>query len=196
MSNLPFKAFAFDFDGTLVDTLWLHYEAYRVVFEDMALSLTEEQFYSNIGGKAAEAIPLFLGGRHAPLSVGDIHARKKQEIERLFETAPIRVFPAARLLGMFYGRVPMALVSSGSRPGIMQLLERLGWARTFDVVVTGEDTTSSKPDPAPYLLAAKLLGVPPDEMAAFEDTAAGCESAKKAGMAVFDVSNNSSALLP
>ena len=191
-----FRALAFDFDGTLVDTLSLHYEAYRIVFENMDLSLTEEQFFSNIGGKATEAIPLFLGGRSAPFPVSEIHARKKREIERLFETAPLRIFPTARLLGMFAGRVPMALVSSGSRPGILQLLERLGWSQTFDVIVTGEDTPSSKPDPAPYLLAAELIGVSPEEMAAFEDTSAGIESARKSGMAVFDVSDNSSALLP
>lgn len=190
-----FKAFAFDFDGTLVDTLYLHFDAYRIVFGEMGLTLTEEQFFPNIGGNAMEAIPLFLGGRSAPLSVNEIHLRKKQVIERLFESAPLRIFPAAHLLGMFAGRTPMALVSSGSRPGILQLLQRLGWHRTFDVIVTGEDTPSSKPDPAPYLLAAQLLGVLPSEMAAFEDTAAGIKSAKRAGMAVFNVSENSSTLL-
>jgi HAD superfamily hydrolase (TIGR01509 family) len=188
---LPFKALAFDFDGTLVDTLSLHYEAYRVVFESMELTLSKEQFFSNIGGKATEAIPLFIGGRYAPLSVAEIHARKKQQIKSLFEEAPLRVFPAARLLGMFAERVPMALVSSGSKPGILQLLERLGWSHTFDVIVSGEDTPSSKPDPAPYLLAAQLLKIEPQEILAFEDTVAGIESAKKAGMAVFDVSQNS-----
>ena len=191
-----FRALAFDFDGTLVDTLALHYEAYRVVFGRLGLDLSEDRFYSNIGGKATEAIPLFLGGRTCAATVAEIHAMKKDEIARLFVDAPLRVFPAARLLGMFAGRLPMALVSSGSRPGIEQLLERLGWSSMFDVVVTGEDTPDSKPDPSPYLLAAARLSIPPSEIAAFEDTAAGIQSAKSAGMAIFNVAENPSSLLP
>ena len=192
MFNHPFKAIAFDFDGTLVDTLSLHYEAYRLVFESMSLSLSEDQFFKNIGGKASEAIPLFLDGRNAPLSVDEIHKFKKDKIEDLFSTAKLRLFPASRLLPMFAGTVPIALVSSGSRAGIMQLINRLEWDSFFDVIVTGEDTIKSKPDPAPYLLASQMLGVAPGFIAAFEDTGAGIESAKKAGMAVFDVSHNNS----
>lgn len=191
---LEFQALAFDFDGTLVDTLHLHYEAYRRVFEEMNLELTPNEFYSNIGGKAAEAIPLFLAGREAPWSVAEIHARKKEWVKRMFESEPLHLLPTSGLLPLFVGRIPLALVSSGSRPGILQILQRLGWARFFDAIVTGEDTTCSKPDPAPYLLASRLLGVVPSRMAAFEDTAAGLASARNAGFVVFDVSPNSLAL--
>ena len=185
-----FQAVAFDFDGTLVDTLHLHYEAYRRVFESMEVELTENDFYENIGGKATEAIPLFLRDRPAPLTISEIHARKKEVIVELFRAAPLQVLPTARLLPIFHGTLPMALVSSGARPGILQLLERLGWADFFDVLVTGEDTPRSKPDPMPYLLAAEKLGVSPENIAAFEDTGAGLDSAKRSGMSVFDVGGN------
>ena len=125
-----FRAIAFDFDGTLVDTLHLHYEAYRQVFAFMGLSLSEDQFYSNIGGKATEAIPLFLAGREAPLTIEEIHRRKKIVVGALFLDAPLHVLPAASLLPLLMGRLPLALVSSGSRPGIEQLLGRLGWSES------------------------------------------------------------------
>lgn len=190
----PYDAIAFDFDGTLVDTLHLHYEAYRQVFEFMDLTLSKDQFYSNIGGKATEAIPLFLAGREASLTVEEIHQRKKQVVSGLFLDAPLRVLPAAKFLPLFNGRLPLALVSSGSRPGIEQLLGRLGWFDFFDVIITGEDTAQSKPSPMPYLLAAEKLQLDPSNFAAFEDTPAGIESAKRAGMHVFDVSSNASTL--
>ena len=189
--SFKFQAVAFDFDGTLVDTLHLHYEAYRRTFEEMNFELNPNDFYSNIGGKATEAIPLFLGERKAPWSIADIHSRKKKLVKQLFDSEPLRILPTSNLIPMFAGRVPLALVSSGSRPGILQILERLGWTEHFDAIVTGEDTETSKPDPAPYLLAARLLSTDPSQMAAFEDTEAGIASAKNAGFTVFDVSPNS-----
>lgn len=185
-----FQAVAFDFDGTLVDTLHFHYEAYRVVFKQMNLELDPETFYSNIGGKATEAIPLFIGDRKANLEISEIHTRKKDIIKGMFATEPIRVLPAFGLVSIFSGKLPLALVSSGSRSGILQILKRLGWSDMFDVIVTGEDTDTSKPDPAPYLLASRKLGIAPENMVAFEDTLAGIASAKNAGYSVFDVSHN------
>jgi beta-phosphoglucomutase len=189
-----FRAVSFDFDGTLVDTLHLHYEAYRQVFESIGLSFSKESFYSNIGGKATETIPLFLDGRTPPITIGEIHQRKKNVIAGLFAEATLRVLPTANFLPVFVGRLPLALVSSGSRPGIEQLLGRLGWFDFFEVIVTGEDTSQSKPSPEPYLLAAKKLGIDSTHIAVFEDSVAGIESAKRAGMSVFDVSGNTSSL--
>lgn len=192
MKNLPrdILAIAFDFDGTLVDTLHLHYKAYQQVFSEMDIELTSQDFFSNIGGKATEAIPLFLRGRDTPLSIKQIHDRKKQVIVGMFQTAEITILPTASLLPLFHGKLPLALVSSGSRHGIELLLDRLAWKPYFEVIVTGEDTAKSKPDPAPYLLAASTLGVDPACFAAFEDTTAGLDSARRAGMVAFDVSIN------
>jgi beta-phosphoglucomutase len=183
-----FSAIAFDFDGTLVDTMPLHFEAYRRVFATIGISLSSEDFYNNIGGKASETIPLFLAGRESSLSVAEIHKKKKDTFAQLLDTTPPRVLPTARLLPIFYKVSPMALVSAGSRPGIMQILDKLGWTSIFDVIVTGEDCKKSKPDPEPYLVAARKLCVDTTGMLAFEDTVAGLDSAKAAGMVVINVS--------
>ena len=174
----------------MVDTLGSHYEAYRVVFESLGINLLPEEFYSNLGGKATEAIPLFLGGRQSPISIQEIHTQKKEIIADLFTNGTTRILPTAGFLPLFHGRVPLALVSSGAREGIELLLKRLGWTKYFDVIVTGEDTPKSKPDPMPYLLAAEKLGIAPNHIAAFEDTTAGLESARRAGMTVYDVGSN------
>lgn len=177
----------FDFDGTLVDTMPLHFEAYRRVLADEGVELTAEDFYGNIGGNARETIPKFLRGRACALSVAEIHARKKTLVEQIFAEAAIPVLETAKLLPVFAGRMPLALVSSGSRPGIEIVLSRLDWQRYFAVVVTGEDAARGKPSPDLFLLAAEKLAIAPTTCIAFEDTDAGVEAAAAAGMRVFDV---------
>lgn len=191
--NLPaFSAVLFDFDGTLVDTMPSHYAAYREVFSEVGLELTEEDFFGNVGGKASETIPKFLRGRPVDVSVEELHRRKKAKVNTVFAAAPVHVLPAASLLPFFAGSVPVGLVSAGSRPGIEILLERLGWSRYFDIVITGEDCVRSKPDPEPFLTAARRLSVDASRVLVFEDTSAGIDSALAAGMMVFDVSKNRS----
>lgn len=179
----------FDFDGTLVDTMPIHYEAYRQVFEAMDLDLTTADFFENIGGRAQETIPKFLRGRRSPLSVKEIHGRKKETLARLLETEPLQPLGASLLLPLFSGRVPIAIASSGSRPGIERILTRLAWAHYFEAVVTGEDVDRGKPEPDLFLLAAEKLGLKPELCLAFEDTDDGVASATRAGMQVVDVRN-------
>lgn len=180
----------FDFDGTLVDTMALHYEAYRSVFEGLGIELTPADFYDNVGGKASETIPKFLRGRTAPVTDAEIHRRKKALVADVFARVEIPLLPAGWLVAALSGVVPLGLVSAGARPGIDVILGRLGWTKSFAVVVTGEDCVRSKPDPEPYLLAAARLGVESSRTLVFEDTVAGIASARAAGMRVFDVSGN------
>jgi beta-phosphoglucomutase family hydrolase len=181
------RAVIFDFDGTLVDTMPLHFEAYRSVFAEVGFDLTRAEFEAGIGGNARETIPGWLRGRPCRLSPAEMHARKKELVNRLLAERPIPVLETAKLLPAFHGRLPMALASSGSRAGIEIVLRRLDWGRYFDVVVTGEDTPRGKPAPDLFLLAAKGLGIPPENCLVFEDTDAGVAAATNAGMAVFDV---------
>ena len=177
----------FDLDGTLIDTMPLHYEAYRRTFHEMDLSLTPEVFYANVGGTALETIPRFLGGRSAPWSVAEIHERKKRQIGSLLDVVELVTLPAASLLPLLRGRVPMAVATSGARPGVEKMLGRLGWLEMFQAVVTAEDVRKGKPAPEVYLEAARRIGVPATECLAFEDTDDGVASARAAGAQVVDV---------
>jgi beta-phosphoglucomutase-like phosphatase (HAD superfamily) len=186
-TNNTIAAAIFDFDGTLVDTMPLHFEAYRRVLAELDIVLSADDFYANIGGNARETIPKFLRGRHCPYSTDEIHARKKEMVNRLLVESPIPILETAKLLPVFSRRLPMALVSSGSRPGIEIVLARLDWEQYFSVVITGEDAARGKPSPDLFLLAADKLNVPPGTCIVFEDTDAGLEAARGAGMRPFDV---------
>jgi len=182
-----FDGAVFDFDGTLVDTMPLHYEAYRRTFAECGLDLTPADFYDHVGGAARETIPRFLRGRACPWTVAQLHARKQEVVAEVLASAEIPQLATSLLLPLLHGRVKIGLASSGSRPGIELVLARLGWARYFDVVVTGEDAPHGKPAPDLFLLAARGLQLDPARCLAFEDTADGVAAARAAGMTVFDV---------
>jgi beta-phosphoglucomutase len=183
----PIQAVIFDFDGTLVDTMPLHYEAYRQTFAHMAMELSPAQFFNNVGGSAREAIPKFLAGRSAPWSIDAIHTHKKQTLDTLLETVEVPVLESAKLVTVFSSWVPLAIASAGSRPGIEKILRRLQWTSHFKAIVTGEDAAKGKPAPDLFLLAAQQLGVKPQHCLVFEDTTDGVTAALAAGMACFDV---------
>ncbi|MCC6993607.1 MAG: HAD family phosphatase [Deltaproteobacteria bacterium] len=187
---MTLAAAIFDLDGTLVDTMPLHYEAYRRTFAEHGLALAEAAFYAHIGGVAAEAIPKFLlacGALTPPPPVAQLHARKKAHVAELIASTEIMVLPAADVLHLLAGRVPVALASSGARAGVEAILARLHWSALFDVVITGDETPRGKPAPDPFLLAAGKLGVAPADCLVFEDTNDGVAAARAAGMRVFDV---------
>ena len=120
-------------------------------------------------------------------TMADLHRRKQQILGELICTTELRVLETAKLLPVLEPHLRLGLATSGSRPGIELMLERLGWTNYFAAVVTGEDVSEGKPAPEPFLLAAERLAVAPDRCVAFEDTDAGVRSACKAGMTVFDV---------
>lgn len=181
------RGLIFDFDGTLVDTMPIHYEAYRQTFAEAGIELTPEQFFRNIGGAARETIPRFLAGRPCDRSVTELHVRKQQIAAELLETSEIPRLAAAALLPVFHGVHRIALASSGSRSGIDVVLRRFDWHRYFDVIVTGGDAPRGKPAPDLFLMAAERLGLPRTACLVFEDTDDGVAAACAAGMAVFDV---------
>lgn len=183
----PIKAAIFDFDGTLVDTMPLHYEAYRRVFAELGVDLSRADFFGNIGGKASETIPRFLNGRTVAVGTTEIHRRKKGVVGELLRTEPIVVLEAAQLLRVLKPHLKLAIASSGSRAGIDVVMGRLGWSALFEAVVSGEDVAAGKPAPECFLKAASLLGVDPAACMVFEDTDDGVAAARAAGMQVFDV---------
>ncbi|MCO5731896.1 HAD family phosphatase [Rhizobium sp. SSA_523] len=187
LSQTSIEAILFDLDGTLVDTMPLHYEAYRRVLGDHGLSLAFEDFLAASGGAARETIPRLVAGRSCSASADEIHAQKVSLAARLFQETPPRPLPTALLLPVLGRAYPIGLVSSGSRRSVEITLSALNWTDIFRVTVTGSDVTRGKPDPQGYLQAAEALSVSPDRCLVFEDMDDGVQAAAKAGMAVFDV---------
>jgi HAD superfamily hydrolase (TIGR01509 family) len=84
---------------------------------------------------------------------------------------------------MSHGKIPFAVVSGSTRDSVTRSLEALGILDRFETLVCAGDYTKSKPDPEPFLIAAKRLGVAPEDCLVFEDTEMGIQAATAAGMA-------------
>ena len=180
-----FAGYIFDLDGTLVDTMPLHYRAWDEAMRAVGLNvpLDEELFYS-LGGvptkRVAELIANHYGLKIDPHAVFD-HKESLfialQKDAKLIE--PVVEF--ARRVSLTH---PVSIASGGPRVIVRGMLELTGLAPLFpyDRVITPEDVEHGKPAPDMFLLAAKRMGVPPERCLVFEDAEPGMRAADAAGM--------------
>jgi beta-phosphoglucomutase-like phosphatase (HAD superfamily) len=188
-----FKRYIFDLDGTLVDTMPLHYTAWESALRRAGLKgkLDENLFYE-LGGVPSRKVAALLGKRHG-LELDPVAVYKDKEVafmgslEKLALIAPVVEF--ARRVGRDH---PVAIASGGTRDVVESTLTKTGLAPLFPTVVTADDVEHGKPDPDMFLLAAKRMGVAPADCLVFEDGQAGIEAAKAAGMKWVFVSSRAS----
>ena len=176
-----FGAYIFDCDGTLADTMPLHYQAWVEEISRRGGEFPEDLFYS-LGGVPAPGVVEFLNHRYnLSLPVEETASRKEARFETLIpQVKAIR--PVVDFMLSKSGRYPLAVGSGGLRSLVNATLEALGIREHFQAVVTYEDVTHPKPAPDTYLLAAQLLGVEPAGCLVFEDTPLGLQCARNAGM--------------
>ena len=176
-----FKAYLFDCDGTVVDSMPLHYLAWRRALDAVNCEFPEELFYA-WGGRPVEQILDDLSkDQGLTIAVHQTAAIK----EGYFHEALPQLTAVAEVLEHIedaHGRVPFAIVSGGGRESVMRSLEQLQLLDRFETLVCAEDYTLAKPNPEPYLIAAERLGVAPKDCLVFEDTDLGIEAARAAGM--------------
>jgi beta-phosphoglucomutase family hydrolase len=177
-----FGAYIFDCDGTLADTMPLHYRAWTRLVTELGGSFPESLFYE-CGGKPTAEILRTLRDEHG-LKVEDLeHAAKRKEayfLEMLSEIKPIE--PVLGVVRRWYGIKPLAVASGGFRTQIEQTLDALGIRSLFSAVVCVEDYARGKPFPDPFLEAARRLNVVPQDCVVFEDSPLGVQAAAAAGM--------------
>jgi len=180
------RALIFDCDGTLADSMPLHWEAWQVILQRHGLQFSEQRFYALGGVPSRDILRELCREQGIPIDPLAI-AREKEAayLERLPRIRPIE--PVIAIARAHRGQLPLAVASGGSRHIIERVLRHLGIREWFEVVVTNEDVTRQKPAPDIFLEAARRLGVPPAQCRAYEDTELGLESIRAAGMEAVDV---------
>ncbi len=176
-----FDAYIFDCDGTLVDTMPLHYKAWRAALKEHGCDFPEPLFYE-LGGLSTERIVEVLNERNGySMPVQETAAHKDALfVQMIPQTMPI--WPVVELVQQFCGVKPLAVASGGKREIVRKILEASGILGKFEAIVTVEDYRHGKPAPDPFLEAARQLGVAPEKCLVFEDTRAGIASARAAHM--------------
>jgi len=177
-----FKAYLFDCDGTVADSMPLHYQAWKKALGEWNCEFEEKLFYAWGGTPVAEIISTLNQRQGLNMPVETVERRKE---ELYFELLPqLQSVPAVlEHIVAEYGRVPFAVVSGSTRESVTASLIALNLLDRFDTIVCAGDYTKSKPDPEAFLLAAAKLRVDPKACLVFEDTDMGIQAATAAGMA-------------
>jgi len=177
-----FRAYLFDCDGTIADSMPLHYIAWKRALKEWNCDFDEKLFYS-WGGKPVRKIVADLNQIHG-LNM-PVEALAAQKESYYHEQLPqLKAIPAVlEHIEAQYGVIPFAVVSGSRRDSVIGSLTSLNLLDKFETLVCAEDYTHGKPAPDGFLLAASRLGIPPQHCLVFEDTELGIEAATAAGMA-------------
>ena len=177
----PFEAYLFDCDGTIADSMPLHYVAWSTVLREWNCVFSEEQFYAWGGMPIKDIIERLAVEQGLQLPVAALAERKEaiyyENLHRLQSIPEVVEHVHSQ-----HGRIPLAVVSGSERASVEASLRKLGLLEKFETLVCAEDYERCKPDPEPFLTAAKKLNVEPSACLVFEDTQMGIEAAEAAGM--------------
>ena len=178
----PFNAYLFDCDGTIADSMPLHYVAWKKALGEWNCEFAEELFYAWGGRPTAEIVATLNQTQGLSMPVESVAHRKE---EFYFKMLPeLKAVPEVlEHIEAQHGRIPFAVVSGSARDSVTASLEALKLLDRFDALVCAGEYAKSKPDAEAFLLAAARLGVAPMNCLVFEDTEMGIQAATAAGMA-------------
>ena len=177
-----FGAYLFDCDGTIADSMPLHFVAWKKALDEWNCPFDEHLFYAWGGMPIAEIIATLNQQRGLRMPV-DLVAERKETY--FYELLPrLKAVPEVlEHIDAQHGRIPFAVVSGSTRDSVNASLTSLNLLHKFDIFVCAGDYTKSKPHPESFLLAASKLAIAPKDCLVFEDTDLGIQAATAAGMA-------------
>jgi HAD superfamily hydrolase (TIGR01509 family) len=181
------RGLIFDCDGTLADTMPVHYVAWTAMLTRHGIPFPETRFYELGGVPTAQIIRILSKEYGVPVADVDAMVWEKETafLENMHAVKPMHKVIA--VAAFHRGKLPQAVASGGYRETVIRTLDAIEIRDWFDAMVTAEDTERHKPEPDVFLEAAKRLGVPPELCVVFEDTDIGLLAAKRAGMFSVDV---------
>lgn len=180
------KGLIFDCDGTLVDSMPLHMEAWKHAFQIVREDYNHAYLNSKKGMKESEIIELYNKKFNKRLNPEEIvkikHEYFNNQLKFLKPIAPI-----VDVVFQYHGKLPMSVVSGSVRKTVHDELEIIGIKNKFDYILTADDNFKPKPAPDKFLEAARLMNLNPKDCLVFEDGDLGIIAAQIAGMRTIDV---------
>jgi HAD superfamily hydrolase (TIGR01509 family) len=172
--------YIFDFDGVLVNTMELHYEAYSQACREFGVPVDKKRFFDQAGMTGREQIDYFADQAGVELDVESVYTRKN-ELARDWTDRATDIQCNIELLNMLRGKgVKVAVATGSTRKSILPIMEK--FSISVDAVVTSEDVKHGKPNPDLFLCAAEKLKLPPEQCIVIEDSDVGIEAARNARM--------------
>ncbi len=182
------KGLIFDLDGTISDTMPIHYIAWKNAAARYGIEFTTELFEQLAGiplYPTVEKLNKLFNKNIDPQEMGD---SKEQEYEdNMHKAQPIE--PVMKVIRTYYGKLPMAIGTGGGRDLSIKAMKIVGVDQYIDKLVSADDVTKHKPHPDTFLKCAELIGVDPKDCLVFEDGILGIQAAQKAGMQYVNVTD-------
>ena len=180
------QGLVFDCDGTLADTMPLHWRAWQMITRRHDLHFPEDRFYA-LGGVPSRDILKMLADEQGRSfdHIAIAHEKENAYLPLMAEIEPIHA--VVEIARANFGKIPLAVASGGTQPIIVRVLEQLKIRRLFQAVVTSEMVQHQKPAPDIFLEAARRIGVAPQNCRAYDDTELGLQAIRAAGMDAVDV---------
>lgn len=180
------EALIFDMDGTLVDTLPAHYEAWIKACEEFNACFSMDYFRKLTGRPTLELGKDIVEAFQIPLDPQTLVDRKNAMVNEQIDK--MVVFPQIKdVLDHYRGQLPMAVGTGSKKDMADRILSATQLTTYFDIIVTSDDVSNYKPHPETFLKSAEHMGVTPSKCLVFEDGELGLRAAKDAGMNVVDV---------
>jgi beta-phosphoglucomutase family hydrolase len=180
------RGLIFDCDGTLADTMPLHWRAWQMIMRRHDLHFPEDRFYALGGVPSRDILKMLSAEQGRSLDhIAVAHEKENAYLPFMVEIEPIHA--VVEIARAHFGKIPLAVASGGTQAIIVQVLEQLKIRDLFNAVVTSEMVKKQKPAPDIFLEAARRIGVAPQHCRAYEDTELGLQAIRAAGMDAVDV---------
>ncbi|QZT38539.1 HAD-IA family hydrolase [Halosquirtibacter xylanolyticus] len=180
------KGLIFDIDGTIADSMPVHFLVFQKVAKKYGVDYTKELFLELAGIPALETCEIVRKRYGKQWSAAEF-AKEKEETYLNHMHQVRAVGPVMQIIEKYKGKLPMACGTGGDRYSASKVLDILGLDFLKDKMVCAEDVTHHKPHPETFLKAAELIDVAPENCLVFEDGALGIQAAVDGGMQVVDV---------
>jgi beta-phosphoglucomutase-like phosphatase (HAD superfamily) len=182
------KGLIFDLDGTLVDSMPMHFEGWKKACERFGAFIDPAflRYHTGSPGWAIAQAIIDNSGLNGKVTVEQI---VKVKLEEFFKNQHLikPIEPVADIVRKYYSKLPMAIGTGGHREAVEKTLEVSGMRKYFNIIVTSNDVLQFKPHPETFLKCAELMKIDPEFIEVFEDGDLGIEAALSAGMKATDV---------
>ncbi len=183
-NNNQRRAALWDLDGTLIDSMPYHWEAWNDILAPLGHHFSVDSFRPTIGLRNEEIVRDFLRIDRPQSAIEEIVRLKEERYRAIMVERGLDLLPGVEhwITVLSANGWQQAIVTSAPRANVVTVMHATRLEQMVDTIVCAEDVARGKPDPQPFLLAASRLNVPPDHCLVIEDSPAGLEGARRAGM--------------